>query len=103
MMLNISLILLALSGPIFAQHTWAASAENGPGPAAETLLLLAQRKPHDRGNCFQWKGCRGDSIGMLWVHAADYCKTMGGKSWMDVDGQCYNLPDGPHNIVGPNN
>lgn len=64
-------------------------------------LLMAQRKSHDLGNCFSVSGCKGDSIGMMWVEFPDYCKTMGGRSWMDRDGKCYDLPAGPHNIQGP--
>lgn len=51
----------------------------------------AQRKPHDIGNCFQWVGCRGDSIGRMWVHAPEFCGSMGGRSWMDESLQCHNL------------
>ncbi|MDR2935232.1 MAG: hypothetical protein LBV70_05060 [Candidatus Adiutrix sp.] len=68
-----------------------------PGPAAEGgPLLLVQRKPHDRGNCFQWQGCRGDSIGNMWIHAPDFCAALGGRSWLDEEtGRCHNLKPGP--------
>ena len=62
--------------------------------AAGASLALAQRKPYDIGNCYQWKGCRGDSIGNMWMYDPDRCKAMGGKSWMDETGQCHDLPDG---------
>ena len=64
-------------------------------------VTLAQLKPHERGNCFAVKGCKGDSIGMLWVHAPEFCATMGGKSWVDQTGKCRNLPDGPYSTHGP--
>ncbi len=67
--------------------------------AAGAPLVLAQRKPYDLGNCYQWKGCRGDSIGNLWTYDPDRCKAIGGKSWMDESGRCYDLPDGPQ-VVG---
>ncbi|MGL4209372.1 MAG: hypothetical protein ACRCTY_08290 [Candidatus Adiutrix sp.] len=56
---------------------------------------LAQRKPHDLGNCYQWKGCRGDSIGNMWVATPELCARLGGKSWMDTRGQCQNITPGP--------
>ena len=76
----------------------------GPLPPATDdggPVLLAQKRPHDWGNCFRVPGCKGDSIGMMWMDFPDYCKSMGGRSWMDQYGKCYNLPDGPNNIQGP--
>ncbi len=64
-------------------------------------LILAQRKPHDTGNCFQWKGCKGDSIGALWTFDPDRCKALGGKSWADERDQCYDLPDGAQVVIIP--
>lgn len=69
------------------------------GPSAR--FELVQLKPHERGNCFQWPNCRGDSIGAMWVDDPDICKALGGKSWMAPDRKCYNLPGGPHHIQGP--
>lgn len=63
--------------------------------------MMAQVKPQERGNCFQWPNCRGDSIGAAWIDDPDACKIMGGKSWMAPDRKCYNLPGGPHHIQGP--
>jgi hypothetical protein len=65
------------------------------GPAAPSPpWVTAQRKPHDIGNCFQWVGCRGDSIGRMWVDSANICKSLGGKSWLDQNGRCHDLPAG---------
>jgi len=54
---------------------------------------LAQRKPHDIGNCFQWAGCKGDSIGRMWVHAPEFCGSIGGRSWLDESLLCHDLTD----------
>ncbi|UQZ88287.1 hypothetical protein C4J81_03315 [Deltaproteobacteria bacterium Smac51] len=64
-------------------------------------MVLAQKKPHDPGNCFHWKGCKGDSIGAMWTFDPDRCKAIGGKSWMDEAGECYNLPDGAQVVTIP--
>lgn len=92
----IAIFMLLWLGPIEA-------GADGPSPSAEegTVWLMAQRKPHDLGNCFSVKGCLGDSIGMMWVDFPDFCKSMGGRSWMDQYGKCYDLPEGPNNIQGP--
>jgi hypothetical protein len=73
-----------------------------PAPLAPgEVLLFVQRKPYDRGNCFQWQGCRGDSIGNMWVHAPEFCKALGGRSWLDEDtGRCHNLRPGPKGLLG---
>ncbi|MDR2945831.1 MAG: hypothetical protein LBV79_03690 [Candidatus Adiutrix sp.] len=65
------------------------------------MAQMVQRKPYDLGNCYSVIGCKGDSIGMMWVDFPDFCKSMGGRSWMHADGQCYDLPPGPQNILGP--
>ena len=69
--------------------------------SAAPSVQLAQLKPHELGNCFQWKGCRGDSIGMQWVHAPEFCGAMAGKSWMDPTGKCHDLPEGPWRTQSP--
>jgi hypothetical protein len=76
---------------------WPAGGGGLAQPAARPSapLPMAQRKSYDLGNCFQWKTCKGDSIGMLWVHAPEFCATMGGKGWMDEGGRCHSLPEGP--------
>jgi hypothetical protein len=89
------LLLVAWPGPAYGQEAGAREEAGGPPP------LMAQTKPRERGNCFQWPGCRGDSIGAMWVTDPDICKSLGGKSWMAPDRKCYNLPGGPHNIQGP--
>ena len=58
-------------------------------------------RPYDRGNCFHWQGCRGESIGAMWIHAPDFCAALGGRSWMDREaGRCHNLPPGPRGLLG---
>jgi hypothetical protein len=70
-------------------------------PAESTGFLYAQRKPYDRGNCFHWQGCRGESIGAMWIHAPEFCAALGGRSWLDEStGRCYNLPPGPRGLLG---
>ncbi len=63
------------------------------------MILLApasaQLKPHEKGNCFHWQRCRGDSIGNTIIESAYYCATIGGKSWMREDGLCVSFPGGP--------
>ncbi len=82
---------------------WAAAAGRAqpPSSSVDHPLLVAQKRPHDRGNCFQWKGCRGDSLGQMWVHAPEFCAILGGRSWMDQNGRCHNLPDGPRATEAP--
>lgn len=64
-------------------------------------VMLAQRKAYDTGNCFQWKGCKGDSIGAIWMYDPDRCKGMGGKSWSNEYEECYDLPDGAQVVIIP--
>jgi len=61
------------------------------GNADDTFIAQMQRKPYDRGNCFHLVGCRGDSIGNMWVDTPQRCRTLGGKSWMDGLGQCLSI------------
>ena len=82
-MINIVLILLLAVMPPDI------SAEN------EATIVPAQRKQYDQGNCYQWKKCRGDSIGNAWVHDPCFCSIQGGRSWMDRTGKCHDLLDGP--------
>ena len=65
------------------------------GTNGDEALLLAQRKQYDKGNCYQWKFCRGDSIGNAWVHDPCFCTIQGGRGWMDKTGKCHDLLDGP--------
>ena len=82
-----------------------------PTPAFGLLQAQVQRwpgpydrdkpRPYDRGNCFHWQGCRGESIGAMWIHAPDFCAALGGRSWMDREtGRCHNLPPGPRGLMG---
>ncbi|MDL2226962.1 hypothetical protein LJB86_04830 [Deltaproteobacteria bacterium OttesenSCG-928-M10] len=58
-------------------------------------MIVAQLKPKEKGNCFHWNRCRGDSIGNTIIGSAYYCATLGGKSWMREDGLCVSFPGGP--------
>jgi len=73
-----------------------------PGPLLmDGALQLVQRKPYDRGNCFHWPGCKGESIGAMWIHAPDFCAALGGRSWLDEEtGRCHNLPPVPRGLLG---
>lgn len=68
-------------------------------PPNSNTPTLVQRKPHDRGNCFHWTGCRGDSIGATWIQTPDLCKALGGKSWLDNQLKCHNLPPGMMGLI----
>jgi len=72
-----------------------------PDPAAGAgTLQFVQRKPYDRGNCFHWPGCRGESIGAMWIHAPEFCAALGGRSWLDEStGRCHDLPPGPRGLM----
>ena len=71
-----------------AGRGWPETAE-----APEAGFLCVQRKPYDRGNCFHWPDCRGESLGAMWVHAPEFCAAMGGRSWLDEEtGRCHDLP-----------
>ncbi|MDR0356207.1 MAG: hypothetical protein LBJ64_10825 [Deltaproteobacteria bacterium] len=59
------------------------------------ILLAARPNPYNRGNCFQWKRCLGESIGNMWVDSPDFCGPLGGKSWKGRDGKCLDLMDVP--------
>ncbi len=87
---GLGLIILGAAVLGAAGDSFAAS-----GGLAASSVQVARLKPHELGNCFQWKGCRGDSIGMQWVHAPEFCGAMAGKSWMDPNGRCHDLPEGP--------
>jgi len=63
---------------------------------------LAQIQAHERGNCFHWVGCRGDSLGATLVDSPARCATLGGKSWVDADYNCYSFPGGPQGLFEGN-
>jgi hypothetical protein len=66
------------------------------GEGAEFRLWPAARaNPYNLGNCFQWRGCRGETIGNMPVPVPDYCGPLGGKSWRSLDGRCVDLPSQP--------
>ena len=65
-------------------------------------MLMAQLKPKEKGNCFIWNRCRGDSVGNAIIESAASCATLGGKSWMREDGLCVSFPGGPQ-AYNPNN
>ncbi|MDR2349058.1 MAG: hypothetical protein LBF41_00330 [Deltaproteobacteria bacterium] len=54
----------------------------------------ARPNPYNIGNCYQYKNCLGESIGNMWFDNPVYCKPVGGKSWMNNRGKCFNFPDG---------
>jgi hypothetical protein len=60
------------------------------GPA-----LAARPHPLNRGDCYQWSGCRGESIGNMPTGHPDNCGPLGGKSWRAGDGRCLELPVQP--------
>jgi hypothetical protein len=70
-----------------------ARAQTDPGDIP--VLPVARPNPYDRGTCYQWKGCLGESIGSMPVDRPEFCGPIGGKSWKDFDGKCHNLPQGP--------
>lgn len=71
-------------------------AGSGGGDGLKFLILPAARpNPFNRGNCYQWKGCRGETIGNMPMEAPDYCGPLGGKSWRAEDGRCLDLPVQP--------
>ncbi|MDR1872577.1 MAG: hypothetical protein LBS60_11775 [Deltaproteobacteria bacterium] len=64
-------------------------------PGEGQIIPCARPNPYDRGNCFQWKGCKGESIGSMPVDSPEFCGPLGGKSWKAFDGRCLDLKDGP--------
>jgi hypothetical protein len=62
------------------------------------ILMAARPNPYNRGNCFQWKQCLGETIGNMWVDSPDYCGPLGGKSWKGQDGVCIDLMETPWGI-----
>jgi hypothetical protein len=79
-----ALVFLAISASVRAEMS----------PPAETVPI-ARPNPYDRGTCFQWKGCKGESIGAMPVDRPEFCGPLGGKSWKNFDGKCVDLPEGP--------
>ncbi|MDR1658550.1 MAG: hypothetical protein LBT47_13565 [Deltaproteobacteria bacterium] len=65
---------------------------SGLGEAFSDCVLVAARpNPYNRGNCYQWKKCLGETIGNMWVPTPGYCGPLGGKSWKGEDGACIDL------------
>ncbi|MDR2613379.1 MAG: hypothetical protein LBG06_11400 [Deltaproteobacteria bacterium] len=62
----------------------------GPG-----IAPAARPNPYNLGNCYQYKDCLGESIGNMPIADPEYCKPLGGKSWRNPEGRCFNFPDGP--------
>ncbi|MDR0549969.1 MAG: hypothetical protein LBI10_11260 [Deltaproteobacteria bacterium] len=65
------------------------------------IIPVARPNPYDRGTCYQWKGCRGESIGAMPVDDPKFCGPLGGKSWRDFDGRCLDLNEGPRSAEPP--
>jgi hypothetical protein len=74
----------------------------GPFPSQNSsqykLLFAARPNPFNRGNCFQWKKCLGETIGNMWVDSPEFCGPLGGKSWKSRDGRCIDLLEVPWSI-----
>ncbi|MDR1040947.1 MAG: hypothetical protein LBR80_12455 [Deltaproteobacteria bacterium] len=68
-----------------------------PPPCAggPVVVPAARPNPYNLGNCYQWKNCLGESIGNMPIDSPEFCKPIGGKSWMNPQGRCFNFPDGP--------
>jgi hypothetical protein len=76
-------------------HVSYAQNQHEPFQNGRVILLAARPNPYNRGNCFQWKKCLGETIGNMWVATAGYCGPLGGKSWKDQQGRCIDLADPP--------
>jgi hypothetical protein len=70
----------------------------GLPPSPGDLVPAARPNPYNIGNCFQYKGCLGESIGNMWFWDPAFCKPVGGKSWKNAEGKCFDLPDGPQPV-----
>ncbi|MDR1314729.1 MAG: hypothetical protein LBQ12_13835 [Deltaproteobacteria bacterium] len=86
------LTILAMLALALAAASPLPPSEDG-GPAA--AVPAARPDPRNRGNCYQYKKCLGESIGNMPVESPEYCKPIGGKSWMNGQGRCFDFPDGP--------
>ncbi|MDR3205082.1 MAG: hypothetical protein LBV23_10145 [Deltaproteobacteria bacterium] len=64
-----------------------------------SLLLAARPNPYNRGNCYQWKNCLGESLGNMLVETPEFCGPLGGKSWKSEEGECVNLLETPWGIA----
>jgi hypothetical protein len=71
------------------------AAGDGARAGVVRIIPAARPSPYNRGNCFQWKKCLGETIGNMWVDSPDYCGPLGGKSWKGQDGRCIDLMDAP--------
>ncbi|MDR1487380.1 MAG: hypothetical protein LBT62_05240 [Deltaproteobacteria bacterium] len=70
-----------------------------PESAADEVVIIAARpNPYNRGNCFQWKKCLGETIGNMWIETPEYCGPLGGKSWKGPDGRCIDLVNVPWSV-----
>jgi hypothetical protein len=59
-----------------------------------SFLPAVRKDPRNRGNCYLWKNCQGDTVGNMWFYdAIRECRPMGGKSWRNEKGFCFNIPD----------
>lgn len=70
----------------------------GQPPGDPLVLMAARPNPYNRGNCFQWKKCLGETIGNMWVDAPEFCGPLGGKSWKGLDGACVDLLETPWSV-----
>jgi hypothetical protein len=82
------LLALALAAP-------AASPIPPPCGGGRAIAPAARPDPRNLGNCYQYKNCLGESIGNMPISNPEFCKPLGGKSWMGPQGKCVNFPDGP--------
>jgi hypothetical protein len=67
-------------------------------PDTPEIIIAARPNPYNRGNCFQWKNCLGETMGNMWIEAPNFCGPLGGKSWKGEDGRCINLMEPPWNV-----
>ncbi|MDR1080137.1 MAG: hypothetical protein LBQ79_04065 [Deltaproteobacteria bacterium] len=82
------LLMLALAAP-------AASPVPPPCDGGPEVVPAVRPDPRNRGNCYQYKKCLGDSIGNMPMDSPYFCKPVGGKSWKNPEGRCFDFPDGP--------
>jgi hypothetical protein len=97
LILALAALALAAPGPLAKGNlAWARLAN--VAQANDETLMAARPNPYNRGNCFQWKRCLGETIGNMWVDSPEFCGPLGGKSWKGQDGQCVDLLETPWSV-----
>ncbi|MDR1546181.1 MAG: hypothetical protein LBU12_05625 [Deltaproteobacteria bacterium] len=89
--------MIVLTALFWLASVWpSATMASAGAETAEEILTAARENPRNIGNCYHFKNCLGETIGNTWIEDPKFCGPLGGQSWRNADGRCFNLRERPY-------